>query len=124
MAQKFSQKVSSSNKPKETKVEISNIYEYSLDRFFGVSEKTDRILERKIKLFITRKTNMPPLLLPKGMNDHKLDSPLGDCSECHLRGNILLIYRLRYSILKLIYVCDHDELKGSGIAKLILPHLN
>ena len=123
MAKKSSQKINPSNTPKEIKVESSIAFEESLKRFLNVSVKNDRKLKRKLERFITMKTSIPRMPLPDGMNDHKLDPPL-NCWECHLDGDVLLLYTLKNDVLKLIYVCDHDELKGSGIAKIVGQYIN
>ncbi len=46
------------------------------------------------------------------MNDHKLDGKLKGIMECHLAGDILLIYKHEDDAVDLIDVCRHSGLKG------------
>ena len=69
------------------------------------------------------KRSKPPKALPRGMKDHKLKGALKDYMECHLDGDILLIYKyLPGGAIKLLRVCAHDDLhggKGSALAKVL-----
>jgi addiction module RelE/StbE family toxin len=55
----------------------------------------------------------PPLELPRKMRDHKLDGPLKGSHDCHLDGDVILIYKpLKRGVYRLIAVCDHGDLRG------------
>jgi mRNA interferase YafQ len=59
------------------------------------------------------KRSKPPERLPRGMKDHKLEGPLKDYRECHLDGDVLLIYKpLPGGAIKLLQVCTHDDIRG------------
>lgn len=64
------------------------------------------------------KRSIPPTPLPSGMRDHKLEGALKDYRECHLEGDVLLIYKpLPGGGIKLLRVCTHDDIAGPrGIA--------
>jgi addiction module RelE/StbE family toxin len=69
------------------------------------------------------KRSIPPRPLPTKMKDHKLDGPLKDYMECHLAGDVLLIYKLAANgAIKLLRVCTHADLKGpkaKALAKIL-----
>jgi mRNA interferase YafQ len=70
-------------------------------------------LNKAITTFNECKRCLPVKPLPRGMRDHKLSGPLKDFRECHLDGNILLIYKpLPGGAIKLMRVCDHDDIEG------------
>ena len=68
--------------------------------------------------FLTMKSERPPLALPRGMRDHKLNPPLDGFSECHLSGNACLIYTDKNNIVTLITVVDHDDMMGGKVKAL------
>lgn len=71
-----------------------------------------------LKNFLDFKIERPPLALPRGMRDHKLNPPLDGFSECHLSGNACLIYTDKGGIVTLIAVVDHDEMQGGKVKAL------
>ncbi len=96
-------------KPKreETKWELAPGFKAS-----WVKYKSDA-LDEAIKTFNKHKRAVPVEPLPPGMKDHKLTGPLSDYRECHLEGNVLLVYKmLPGGAIKLMRVCDHDDIKG------------
>jgi addiction module RelE/StbE family toxin len=74
--------------------------------------KTDA-LKKAMTAFNERKRSIPPQPLPRSMNDHKLTGSLKDYWECHLEGDVLLIYKpLPGGAIKLFRVCTHDDIRG------------
>lgn len=64
-------------------------------------------------VFDRSKRSIPPSALPSGMKDHKLEGALKDYRECHLDGDVLLIYKpLSGGAVKLLRVCTHDDIAG------------
>jgi addiction module RelE/StbE family toxin len=72
----------------------------------------DPSIEKSMRVFRDCKSRIPPGRLPKRMNDHKLDGKLKGIMECHLAGDILLIYKHEDDAVDLIDVCRHSGLKG------------
>lgn len=75
-------------------------------------------IEKTFQNFIAFKTERPPLALPRGMRDHKLNPPLDGFSECHLSGNACLIYTDKNGVVMLIAVVDHDDMMGGKVKAL------
>lgn len=48
--------------------------------------------------------------LPTKYKDHPLKGPLGDCRECHIQPDWLLIYRIQGSELHLVRTGSHSDL--------------
>jgi addiction module RelE/StbE family toxin len=93
----------------------SNQVDWELAAGFSATWKKFKCdaLDDAMKVFNERKRSIPPLPLPKGMKDHKLNGRLSNYWECHLAGNALLIYKpLPGGAIKLFRVCTHDEIKG------------
>jgi mRNA interferase YafQ len=63
-------------------------------------------------VFLQFKSEIPPRVLPAGFNDHALGDTLKGYRECHLAGDILLIYKLQNDTLSLLELCAHDDIKG------------
>lgn len=75
--------------------------------------KSDPTIRAAMKTFNDCKRERPPLPLPAGMRDHKLTGSLNAFWECHLAGDVLLIYKpLAKGVIKLLRVCTHDEIRG------------
>jgi len=56
------------------------------------------------------------------MQDHAFVAAYEGIRECHLAGDVLLLYSSRNDELRLLIVVDHDETKGprgSALAKRI-----
>ena len=74
--------------------------------------KSDFLVEA-MKVFNDCKRSIPPKSLPRGMSDHKLEGALKDFRECHLEGDVLLIYQpIAGGAIKLCRVCTHDDIRG------------
>jgi addiction module RelE/StbE family toxin len=70
------------------------------------------------------KRGNPPKPLPGKMKDHKLDAPLKGYMDCHLAGDVILIYKpMGKGVIKLFRVCQHADLKGPK-AKTLLKGLS
>ena len=52
--------------------------------------------------------------LPALYRDHKLTGELSDCRECHIKSDLLLIYKIEKNelILVLVNIGSHSELFG------------
>jgi addiction module RelE/StbE family toxin len=72
----------------------------------------------RYKIFLERKGKIPPERLPGTMSDHSLDGALSDFRECHLSGNVLLIYTHENDLVTLYRVCDHDAIRGKRGSQL------
>jgi mRNA interferase YafQ len=75
-----------------------------------------------ITAFSKCKRQVPPARLPARMKDHALKGKLWGFRECHLAGDILLVYTHRNDIVHLLTICRHDELyggKGTALKKKI-----
>lgn len=84
--------------------------------------KTDDISEAMTE-FDRCKRSIPPAALPAKMKDHKLDGPFKGYMECHLAGDVLLIYKpLPGGAIKLLRICTHADLKGPK-AKVLAKQL-
>ena len=44
--------------------------------------------------------------------DHPLKGPLAGCRDCHLRGDLVVIYQVAPSLVRFIRVGSHNELFG------------
>jgi len=65
-----------------------------------------------IETFNRNKRTRPPTPLPAHMRDHKLDGRLKGVRECHLAGDVLLLYEHKDDVVKLLYICHHEDLYG------------
>ena len=81
--------------------------------------KTDEVSEA-MTMFDRCKRAVPPKPLPPNMKDHKLQGPLRAYRECHLAGDVLLIYQpLPDGTIYLLTVCEHGDLEGPKAKSLI-----
>jgi mRNA interferase YafQ len=50
--------------------------------------------------------------LPVSYRDHNLNGELSDCKECHIKGDLLLVYKIKKEelILVLIDIGSHSQL--------------
>jgi mRNA interferase YafQ len=67
-----------------------------------------------IRVFNIAKRRIPPGRLPDKMWDHVLKGSLAGIRECHLAGDVLLIYTHENDVVRMIDVCTHDELMNDG----------
>lgn len=73
-------------------------------------------IEQKLRIFKEFKQHRPPKRLPVGFNDHALIGSLAGFRECHLEGNVLLLYTDKHDLVTLIVVCNHDDLTRRAFA--------
>ncbi|TGS15894.1 type II toxin-antitoxin system mRNA interferase toxin, RelE/StbE family [Mesorhizobium sp. M2E.F.Ca.ET.209.01.1.1] len=87
-----------------------------------VKHKSDAV-SAAMGTFDLCKRSIPPAPLPATMKDHKLSGPLKDYYECHLDGDVLLIYKpIAGGAIKLLRVCTHDDIsgpRGAALAKIL-----
>lgn len=67
---------------------------------------------KTIKTFNEYKREIPPRALPDFMNDHKLDGALKGIKECHLAPDVLLLYTHKDDVVRMLFICTHDDLYG------------
>jgi addiction module RelE/StbE family toxin len=63
-----------------------------------------------LRAFNEIKHKIPTRNLPKYMRDHTLRGRLAGLRECHLAGDVLLIYTHLGDVVNMIDVCSHTEL--------------
>lgn len=71
----------------------------------------DAAVKKAMLDFNVAKRKIPPAPLDPKMRDHQLKGALAGISECHLAGDVLLLYTHKDDVVLLIDVCTHDELK-------------
>jgi mRNA-degrading endonuclease YafQ of YafQ-DinJ toxin-antitoxin module len=71
----------------------------------------------RIKDFMICKGEIPPRRLPGTMNDHALGGAFSEFKECHLAGNVLLLYTHKGDLITLYRVCTHDDIHGKRGAR-------
>lgn len=69
-------------------------------------------LERALATFLEHKEERPPRRLPSRFRDHMLGGNLDRYRECHLAGDVLVIYRDAGGVVSVLALVDHDELRG------------
>ncbi len=99
---------------KQARIEFQPLFTETFERMLVKSPSIGAALQN----FISFKSERPPLALPRGMRDHKLNPPLDRFSECHLSGNACLIYTDKNGVVTLIAVVDHDEMMGGKVKAL------
>lgn len=67
-------------------------------------------LEEEFAALLTLLVGDTPL--PSGYRDHPLKGPWRGHRDCHLRGNVVLIYERRPKALRLVRIGSHSELFG------------
>jgi addiction module RelE/StbE family toxin len=103
-------------KPKKREVifAFAEGFEDSLSQF--VSDGS--VEHERYKDFLEKKGKIPPERLPGTMSDHSLDGRLSDYRECHLSGNVLLVYTHANDIVTLYRICDHGAIRGKRGSQL------
>jgi addiction module RelE/StbE family toxin len=96
-----------SQKKREVKFEPKPFFQENYPKLL----KDNPDIKDKFKTFTDAKKEIPPKRLPNGMKDHVLQGKLDGIRECHLSGNILLLYTHANDVVSLLAVCSHDELK-------------
>lgn len=90
------------------RVQPTKRYQKSLKRLFGSGQfKLD-----ELNVLIGMLTNALPL--PPQYQNHKLRGEYVDCFECHIKGDLLLIYHINLDtkILTVVDIGTHSELFG------------
>jgi addiction module RelE/StbE family toxin len=105
-------------KPKKREVTFAfaDGFEDSLNQFVSAGS----VEHDRYKIFLENKGKIPPERLPGTMRDHSLDGSLSDFKECHLSGNVLLIYTHENDVVTLYRVCDHRDIKGKKGTQLVV----
>ncbi len=85
-------------------------------------KKNPRI-EEGLRTFLHLKTQIPSQPLPAAMKDHALKGDKKGLWECHLLSDVLLVYLRQQDMIKLLLVCNHDELFRRDTAKKLKRHL-
>jgi mRNA interferase YafQ len=81
--------------------------DYKREKAGQLAKKVESLLNETTDLL---KVDIP---LPDRYSDHQLSGNLGDCRECHIRPDLLLIYRKPDdSTLELVRLGSHSELFG------------
>jgi mRNA interferase YafQ len=81
--------------------------DYKREKGGQLAKKVESLLNETTDLL---KVDIP---LPDRYSDHQLSGNLGDCRECHIRPDLLLIYRRPDdSTLELVRLGSHSELFG------------
>ena len=75
-------------------------------------------IEGSIKTFNAYKREIPPRELPGKMQDHVLDGKLKGIRECHLDHDVLLLYTHEGDIVRMLYICQHEDLYGRRSKRL------
>jgi addiction module RelE/StbE family toxin len=65
-----------------------------------------------------KKGKIPPERLPGTMRDHALGGALSGFKECHLDGDVLLIYTHERDEVMLYRVCTHADIAGKNSKKM------
>lgn len=97
--------------PRTATFDYSKLFHEGLTRHRVTSPK---IVER-LKAFVTAKTKRPP---DKFGNEHKLNPPFDGVMECHLDGDVCLLFRDKNDRVDLLALVTHDEIKGPRARKL------
>lgn len=90
------------------KVFPSSQYRKSVKKLKRSGKFKEEDLRKLLRLLAAGKT------LPKKYEDHKLTGELQDCRECHIKFDLLLLYKIYKNqlILILLDIGDHDDLFG------------
>lgn len=91
---------------------------YTIRRLKDFETSIRRLKHSGIKIFVKKKIEQTIDLLASGQKlpdnyrDHKLNGELKDFRECHIKGNLLLIYKIEKNnlVLILVNIGSHSEL--------------
>jgi mRNA-degrading endonuclease YafQ of YafQ-DinJ toxin-antitoxin module len=75
-------------------------------------------IKKAVETFNKNKRPIPPIALPGTMKDHKLSGKLDWLRECHLAGDILLLYTHEDHKVRMLYICRHEDLYGKRAKQL------
>lgn len=65
-----------------------------------------------LEKFVESKSQRPPTQMLASFKDHHLTGKLSEYKECHLQGDVLLIYTDKDDTVSLLIIANHDELYG------------
>jgi mRNA interferase YafQ len=87
-------------------IKPSKRYKKSLKKVRRWKKFDGKELDRVVNILATGKA------LPKKHRDHQLSGDMGEFRECHIKNDLLLIYKIENSILilTLIDIGDHHSL--------------
>jgi addiction module RelE/StbE family toxin len=103
---------------RRVKFAVSEDYKASWKRYYNQNPDIITTLTE----FNNAKRVIPPKRLSDKMRDHVLGGQLHGIRECHLAGDVLLLYTHGDDIVKLLLVCEHNDLKGKK-GKELAKHL-
>ncbi len=70
------------------------------------SNRSPELLDNTLKRLIRGE------ILPPRYKDHKLSGNWGECRECHIQGDWLLIYQIDQDRITFVRTGSHSELYG------------
>ena len=85
------------------KIDLSNRFKKDLKRYEH-NKKVQLELDAILKLLLNKKE------LPEKYSDHPLTGDYSRYRECHLRPDVLLVYRLTHTHIYLARIGSHSEL--------------
>jgi mRNA-degrading endonuclease YafQ of YafQ-DinJ toxin-antitoxin module len=101
----------------DPKVEFSPLFKESYNKFAHINGVRDNLQE-----FFRCKKQWPQEKLTSKCKDHALTGGFfqkNKILECHLAGDVLLLYRFSNHIITPLLCCDHDDIKGGKAQALI-----
>jgi mRNA interferase YafQ len=103
---------------RRAKREVSFAFADGFEKSFDDFVQPDSSRAKRFKDFMEKKGKIPPERLPGTMRDHALTGALAGFKECHLDGDVLLIYTHENDVVMLYRVCDHDAIAGKNAKKM------
>jgi mRNA interferase YafQ len=87
-------------------IERTNAFkrDYKREKKGKLGSKLDNLLEEVIELL------RADAALPTRFRDHPLSGTWNDCRDCHIRPDLILIYRKVNELLQLVRLGSHSEL--------------
>jgi mRNA-degrading endonuclease YafQ of YafQ-DinJ toxin-antitoxin module len=98
---------------REATFDFSSVFQEKFEKY----KKSNPKISGKIKEFVNRKKKRPPEKMP---GEHKLNPPFDGVLECHLEGDLCLLFRDKSDKVSLLTIATHDEMagrRGKGLAK-------
>jgi mRNA interferase YafQ len=103
---------------KPVKREVSFAFADGFQKSFSQFVAPDTPPAERFKDFMEKKSKIPPERLPGTMRDHALTGALAGFKECHLDGDVLLIYTHEHDEVMLYRVCNHADIEGKNSKKM------
>lgn len=100
------------------KREVSFAFAEGFQSSFNEFVEPDTTRAERFAEFMKKKSKIPPERLPGTMRDHALIGALSGFKECHLDGDVLLIYTHERDVVMLYRVCDHAAIQGKNSKKM------